>query len=274
MLTRGLSGANDAAAAAVAESNASFIESWKNIYPKLPRGEYYELDGLVVVWADSVLPFCNAILLSHPVENAADMQARIDTLREFLAAKTRPPMFLVCQDWLPPDVLAIADLLIATVGLHPAIPLIGMAADHILPPTRPLPHLECRRVCNEETRNLISDINSSAYRFALEYGREVFTLPEAWAGDCYGYVGYRGGTPLTTAASTLLETSVYVGFVATLPGLQRHGYAEVVMRHSLAEAAKNTGLNRSVLHATAEGHRLYLRMGYRNVAKFMGYVKP
>jgi GNAT superfamily N-acetyltransferase len=272
MLTRGVSGANQDAVAAIAESNASFIDSWKKIYPKLPRGEYRELPGLIVVWADSVLPFCNAILLSHPVENLADMQARIDTLRQFLAAKSKPPMFLVCQDWLPPDVRLFADALIAGVGLHPAIPLIGMAADYLLPPARPLPRLDCRRVSEEDTRNLISDINSSAYSFAMEYGREVFTLPEAWEGHSYGYVGYSEGRPLTTAASTLLETSLYVGFVATVPGHQRQGYAEVVMRHTLSEAAKSTGVTRSVLHATAEGHHLYLRMGYRITAKFMGYV--
>jgi predicted acetyltransferase len=60
--------------------------------------------------------------------------------------------------------------------------------------------------------------------------------------------------------------------VATQPDAQCYGYAEAVMRHSLAEASKATGLQRSILHATDSGRSIYLRMGYRDTARFTGYV--
>jgi GNAT superfamily N-acetyltransferase len=228
----------------------------------------------VVVWADSVLPFCNAVLLSHPVQDVADLQARIETMRVFLAGKDKPPMFLVCQDWLPLSIRPIADALIAQAGLAPAIPLTGMVADLVLPPVKPLPPLDFRRVDDESSRKLISDINSIAYGFALEYGREAFTQPEAWQGHCYGYVGYAAETPVCAATTMLLDNSLYVGFVATLPDFHRRGYAEAVMRHSLNDAMHQTKVNRTVLHATDEGHGIYRRMGFRDVARFMGYVCP
>lgn len=257
-----------------AESNAAFIDCWTRFYAHLPRGECRELPGLVAVWGDSPLPFCNAVLLSRPVQDVADLRARLETLRVFVAGKNTPPMFLVCRDWLPPDVLPIADALIAQAGLVPAIPLTGMAADLVLPPSRPLPRLDCRRVADKDSRNLISDINSFAYGFAVEFGREVFTSPEAWEDPCYGYVGYAGEKAVCAASALLLDGSVYVGFVATLPDLQRRGYAEAVMRHSLAKAIDQTGVTRVVLHATADGHTIYRRMGFRDVARFMGYVRP
>lgn len=263
---------SEVAESEVAESNRAFIACWKKIYPKLPRGEYRELPGLAVVWGDAALPFCNAVLLSHPVQDLEDLEARVETLQIFLAGKNKPPMFLLCRDW-PERVRPFANAVIGRAGLRPAIPLRGMVANRIVPPVRPLPELEYRRVCDEETRNLISDINSMAYGFGVEYGREVFTLPEAWLGDCYGYVGFRKGLAVAASATSVLGRYLYVGFVATLPGEQRRGYAEAVLRYSLARATEETGLRRFLLHATDDGYPLYLRMGYRDTARFMGYVR-
>jgi GNAT superfamily N-acetyltransferase len=255
-----------------AESNAAFVDFWKTIYPKLPRGEYREMAGISAVWGDVTLPFCNAVLLSHPVKDRADLESRVETLQAFLAKKNQPPMFLVCQDWLPDTVRPLADAIIARARLRPEIPLRGMAAGHILAPVRSLPELEYRRVSDQETRNLISDINSVAYGFPVEHGREAFAAHQIWQPGNHAYIGYRAGQPVAVSATAVLDGYLYIGFVATRPELQRNGYAEAVMRHSLAEAARATGLQRSLLHATDAGRPVYLRMGYRDTARFIGYV--
>jgi GNAT superfamily N-acetyltransferase len=260
-----------------AESNQAFIDFWKNVYPQLPLGEYRELPGLTAVWGDAVLPFCNAILLSHPVNDARDLEARVTVLQAFLSTKSKPPMVLLCQDWLPDSVRPIVDFTFARAGLQPAIPLRGMVAEKLLPTARRCPELEYARVSDQETRNLISDINSVAYGFAIEHGRAAFTSPEAWPADCYGYVAFRKGKPVAAASTSVLNgslgRSLYVGFVATMPDAQRQGYAEAVMRHSLRQATEATGCQRSLLHATDAGHPIYLRMGYRDTASFMGYIR-
>ena len=257
----------------IEESNQAFIDTWRNVYPNLPGGEYRELPGLVTVWGNVTLPFCNAVLLSTPLKDRSDLERRVEVLQTFLAKKSRSPMFLVCQDWLPHDVRPVADEIIGRAGLMPAIPLFGMVAEGISPPDRRLSRLRYREVCDQETRNLISDINSAAYGFAFEYGREAFASAAAWQNENYAYLGCVDGEAVTTSAVGVLGRRLYVGFVATLPARQRRGYAEAVMRHALTQAQKATGLQRSLLHATKEGHPVYLRLGFRETARFMGYVR-
>ncbi len=182
-------------------------------------------------------------------------------------------MFLLCRDWLPDPVRRVADPVLARAGLQPAIPLHGMVADELRAPVRRLRELEYRRVSEQETRNLISDINSVAYGFAVEHGREAFASPDVWPDDCYAYVAFRGGKPVAASAASVLNGCLYVGFVATVPEAQRRGYAEAVMRYSLTQAAKAAGVQRSLLHATDTGRPIYLRMGYRDTASFMGYIR-
>jgi predicted acetyltransferase len=69
-----------------------------------------------------------------------------------------------------------------------------------------------------------------------------------------------------------LHGVLYVGFVATALVHRRRGLAELVMRRSLEDATRATGITRTVLHATADGYPVYRRMGYRPVDEFSGGV--
>ncbi|MBM3774518.1 MAG: GNAT family N-acetyltransferase, partial [Acidobacteria bacterium] len=59
--------------------------------------------------------------------------------------------------------------------------------------------------------------------------------------------------------------------VATIPGQQRRGYGECVMRRALEAARAEHGVARSILQSTPQGLRLYQRMGYRTVTKVSVY---
>jgi predicted acetyltransferase len=65
---------------------------------------------------------------------------------------------------------------------------------------------------------------------------------------------------------------LYVAFVTTAQAHRRRGLAELVMRRSLEDATRETGITRTALHATADGYPSYLRMGYRPVDEFSLYV--
>lgn len=256
----------------VAESNAQFIQAWKAFVASLPGHEILDLPGVTVAWGGARLPVYNVLLLSSPVAGERDFQDRLQKVAGFLASKPQPGLFFLCEDWLPEELRPHAPLLCAEAGLHPAMPLTGMASPGLLDPVRPLPRLECRRVGDAATRTAISDVNCNAYGFPIELGRESIALPEAWTSDCFGHVAYVDGAPVATAATFPVDGRLYVGLVATLPGQQRRGYGEAVMRYSLEEAARATGLRRTTLHATAAGAPVYLRMGYHATAKFMGYL--
>jgi predicted acetyltransferase len=82
------------------------------------------------------------------------------------------------------------------------------------------------------------------------------------------------GKPVASSATFNVDGRMYVGLVATLPEMQRRGYAEAVMRKSLEECAKETGQTRTILHATDAGRPVYLRMGYHDTSKFVAYMPP
>jgi len=67
------------------------------------------------------------------------------------------------------------------------------------------------------------------------------------------------------------RNSLRVGWVATSKAHRRLGLAELVIRSSLEDARKTTGLERTILRATSEGLPVYTRMGYRPVVKFPFY---
>jgi ribosomal protein S18 acetylase RimI-like enzyme len=104
----------------------------------------------------------------------------------------------------------------------------------------------------------------------LSWFREVFEEQAVW--DRFiGYVGYRGGEPVSTAAVVVGAGVAGVYNVATVPGSQRHGYGETVMRHALGAVRREHGIERSILQSTPAGYRLYERMGYRTITTVAVY---
>jgi ribosomal protein S18 acetylase RimI-like enzyme len=54
---------------------------------------------------------------------------------------------------------------------------------------------------------------------------------------------------------------------------QGRGCAETMMRHALSWARDTAGVEATVLQSTAQGLRLYKRLGYRAVTQFGVYLK-
>ena len=71
-----------------------------------------------------------------------------------------------------------------------------------------------------------------------------------------------------------VDDAAYVAMVATLRAHRKLGCAEAIMRHALAEARRDWGLERTVLHATPAGLPVYRRMGYHGVTRFLFYLAP
>ena len=76
-----------------------------------------------------------------------------------------------------------------------------------------------------------------------------------------------------TLATVVSDDVVGVYNVGTLPGHQRHGYGEAVMRHALENARAAHGIEKSILQSTPAGYRLYERMGYQRIASHTVFME-
>jgi ribosomal protein S18 acetylase RimI-like enzyme len=206
--------------------------------------------------------------------DGADLERRVTALSEYIGFKEKPPLLVVCQEWIPGHLRGAAGTLFAEAGLSASIAITGMAAGKLLPRRRDEPRLEYRRVGDKETRYQLADINAAAYGFSIEAGREALAAPGIWNDGLAGYVGYIEGRAVVAAASMEIQGSLHVMCVATLPQCQRRGYAEAAMRYSLEDASRATGLTGTTLHATEAGRPVYQRMGYHEAAAFIAYTRP
>lgn len=258
----------------IEEPNAQFLAAWIHFSQNLPGHRIEHTDGVSVVLSGTGMVLLNAATLSSPATDLQDLERRARKAVELARDGGVPWLFALSDSWSPGgDASATAELL-ARLGFTPAVSLMGMVADAITPPRRPVAGLELRRVADAETRAAIADLNSAAYGVPIPAGRASVAHEALWNDRAFGRVGYVGGQPVCSAATFIVEKIRYVGFVVTAAEHRRKGYAEAVMRSCLDDAQSATGFQTTVLHATDMGRPVYEGMGYRAVTRFAFYRPP
>lgn len=250
--------------AEILESNVQFQKSWSLYARCAADGEVVEREG--IRFANARIPwiFMNVAFLTEPVADAADLERRAREAVEYFAPEGNPWFLTASDRWLGRDGLEV----LSGIGLKPLMSLEGMVAPELAPPARPLPHVDVRRIEDEDSRFSLSDLNAIAYGAPLEYGRAAVGTERLWSEPLNGYVAYVDDEAAASAFAVPIDDVLYVGWVATAHEHRRRGLAELVIRRSLDDASAATGLTRTVLHATPDGHPVYERMGYRDVATF------
>jgi len=254
--------------AEVRESHEQFSAAW-SLYARCSgAGEVVDLDGLRVANARQPWFLMNAALLTEPVRSQTHLAARAHAAIAYFGREHRPWLLAGSQQWLGEG----ARDTLARCGLTQAFTGVGMVAAQLAAPARPLPEVETRRIDDESGRLALADLNAAVYAISSAWVRGAVAGASLWHTPLYGYVAYVDGVPVSTAFTVPLHGVLYVGFVATALAHRRHGLAELVMRRSLEDATRATGITRTALHASAAGHPVYLRMGYRSVDEFAVYV--
>ena len=246
-------------------------ESFRAIAASRMPGEIRELPGVSVASAGVAFQMFNTAFLSAPVASEADLARRIMLSSVHFDARGLEWAYWVCDDWLEGRARRRSRQIFERHGLRHTVDLPGMVAERILPPVKPLPTLEIRRVGDAATRDGFCAIGSVCFHVPLPWFREVFNNDSVW--DRFiGWVGYLDGEPVSTAATVIGGGAVGVYNVATMPEHQERGYGETVMRHAVAEAQRRHGIKRTILQSTPAGHRLYQRMGFRTVTNIAVYA--
>jgi ribosomal protein S18 acetylase RimI-like enzyme len=245
-------------------------ESFRIVAGSRAGGEVRELHGVSIASAGVTFQMFNAAFLSGPVTSEPELTQRILLPSVHFNARGLEWAYWVCEDWLEGRVRKRSQTLFERHGLRLSTSLPGMIAERILPPVKALPQIEIRRVCEAGTRDAFCEIGSVCFHVPLSWFKEVFDNDSVWE-RVISYVGYVDGEPVTTAALVAGGGVVGVYNVATLPGHQKHGYGEAVMRHAMAEVQRERGMERVILQSTPAGLKLYERMGFRTVARVAVY---
>jgi GNAT superfamily N-acetyltransferase len=194
--------------------------------------------------------------------DAALLEQRLGQAADIMRSKRRPGFLWLFEDLLADDARAALDAAADRAGLRHAFPGTGMAGD-LLPLDEPdHPDLTFARVRTEEQLLAYADLNSRAYGFPLEDGRDGLAGSALWKDEVHAYLALREGVPVACAASVEAAGRLFVALVATDPRWQRKGYGEAVTRKALHEGGLATGLTRATLHATPAGAPVYRRIGF------------
>lgn len=240
-----------------AETVEVLIEAWKLMVARFPGAQIEHAESVVSMFAHLPLPFLNISMPDRPLASASDLRAALTVIKGRAKSCRHGSLVALCESWAPPEWEGIA----TGEGFTLALNMTGMATDQLLPPRRPLPQLEFRRVADETTARDLAMLNGQAYGMSLDLFECLYNL-YLWQPDTFGYVGYAAGKAVTCAAVLPVAGTIYVAFVATLPERHGQGYAEAVMRHAIEQGRRDMGFTRMTLHASDMGRPVYHAMGF------------
>ncbi|HXI39957.1 MAG TPA: GNAT family N-acetyltransferase [Bryobacteraceae bacterium] len=247
-------------------------QSFRLLASSQPAGEVREAGGVTIASAGVTFQMFNAAFLSAPVTSDRELDRRIATAQVHFAARGLSWSYWVCEDWMDKKARRRMSDAFKKRGLYLATVLPGMLAEKLAPPVRELPRLEVLAVGDNKTWSAFCRIGALCFNVPLAWFQEVFQDPKIWKKGFTGYVGYLDGEPVSTAATVVAAGAVGIYNVATVPGRQRSGCGEAVMRSVLSRARRESGIESSILQSTAQGFDLYRRMGYSVVTNVAVYT--
>jgi GNAT superfamily N-acetyltransferase len=232
-------------------------------------GEARDIGGMSIVSSGIDYGVMNSAMLSSPITGGTlELERRIAVPEVHFSARSLRWSFWVCEDLIEFRTRRKAKEVFRAKGFRLLSEPPGMMALGIQPPVRPLPRLDIRRVADATTRFDFAQLVSICFELPFPIAQTTYTRAESWDKEISGYVGYAGGRPVTTAAISLTRDAIGVYSVATIPGEQRKGYAEAIVRYALAKAATETGMETFVLQSSRPAYTLYERMGFRTVTRY------
>ncbi|MFE2753945.1 GNAT family N-acetyltransferase [Actinosynnema sp. NPDC059335] len=246
------------------ESVEQLAAAWRGlVLDRDPDADVRDLPGIAVRWADCRFAFWNCVTLTEVGADADLVGRRLAEVAAIMREKRHPGFLWLFEDLLADEARAGVDAAAERVGLRHAFPGRGMAGDLLPLPEPSHPDLTFERVTTDEQLLAYADLNSRAYGFAPEDGRDGIAGSALWKDGVHAYLALRDGVPVACAATLEAEGRLFVALVATDPRWQRRGYGEAVTRKALYEGGRATGLTRATLHATVAGEPVYRRIGFR-----------
>ncbi len=234
-------------------------------------GEVRELGGTVAIFSGLNYGVFNIGMLDSPLANDA-LEDRLSQCARYFERHSVRWSFWLCEELLPHQQLRQARWAFSALGLRQISNAPGMLAAGLTEPVRELPALDCVPVTDARTRRAFASITATCFDIPMAVAKDVYESEQAWNGAYRGFLGMRNGEPVSIVALVAAGGALGVYSLATLPGEQRRGYGEALLRAAIAHEQQRTGLDCLVLQSTEAGHSLYRKLGFREVAKFSVYL--
>ena len=247
-----------------------FIDAWRLMCAGAPRYAEEVAHGVHYVFSGLPIPFFNVALVTDSSVSAETLSAAGQRACDWASTRAAPWLLVVTHETLVAGTDAVAAL--ESCGMVPLMPLTGMIAPHVAPPSNVPSELQLMRPQDDDRCAAIVDVNGLAYGMDLEAAKAILGKQAFWSGH-YPAIGLVDGAPACTAVVMMVDGYRYVALVATDPARQRRGYGELVMRHALALSALAHGDGPTTLHATEAGRPIYERMGYLPIAAHTVFIE-
>lgn len=251
-------------------SISQFVSAWRLMSERAPAYEQVHDEGLALIFARIPVPFFNVAIPTGIGITTGRLRALTERACTWAASRQVPWLFVVTHEAVDDSVDVSA--VVGETGLVPLLPLTGMRADTVGEATALPPGLRLEVPADVSGCGALLDVNAAAYGMDLESGKALMGEPAFWTSH-FPVLGTVDGQPVSTTAVFMVDGVRYVALVATAPGHQRRGYADVTMRRALQLAAEVHGPAPTVLHATEAGRPVYERMGYQVISRHTAFIE-
>lgn len=242
------------------------IGVWKRLAVERQGAWVTQDENLVSCWASSPLIFMNIVFV---LKGSGRSDPLLECLRKastLLQEQHEPGLSLVVEEQLDAlDKAALQDTA-KTAGLAPRQGLWGMECNEILSCNFNHSEFEIRQVMGSQAMVLIAEINGAAYGIPSEDVMRAFSGSTILERESVVFAGFERGVPVSVAVTFVDDDVVYLALVATKPSAQRKGYGTATVQKALLEGRKVFGQERFALHSTADGFRIYEKLGFTAVA--------
>jgi GNAT superfamily N-acetyltransferase len=246
--------------------DANLRQSFRVLAQGRPRADITELEGVSIASLGAAFQMFNAAFLSRPVAAREELEARLECAQRLFRSRRMSWSFWICEGWLERPARRALSGACESFGLRPAAEMPCMVADCLRDPKgRIAPIPQVLRADTPDTMEDFRAIGSVCFHVPAIWFREVFddTLPSR---EFTCWVAYRGDKAIATAATVVSNGVIGIYNVATMPEERGRGYGEAITRYAVEQASRQSGLSRVILQSTAQGERLYRRLGFREVS--------
>ncbi len=246
---------------------ANLRQSFRVLAKGRPRADVTELEGVSIASLGAAFQMFNAAFLNSRVAGRQDLEGRLAGAQAIFRARELSWAFWLCEDWLAWPTRHVLLRSCEGFGLRAVAEMPGMVADGLREPKKILRSpLKIMRAADPRTMEDFRTVGSLCFHVPPSWFREVFddSMPSR---EFVCWVGYRDGLPVATSATVVSGGVIGLYNVATIPDERGKGYAEAVTRHAVAQASQQSGVARVILQSTAQGERLYKRLGFREVSR-------